>query len=475
MNTVILLILVLLPGMASAESNAPPVQPLALNEVLDAALRAFPGLLSVEQRKQVSEGELQTAQGGFDTLLKSQNRWSIVGLYENNNYDVVIEQPTSFLGATFFGGWRRGTGDYPVYDGKSLTASDGEARVGVNVPLWRNRDIDRRRASLQQAELGKLIANHEYDQALLEVRRQASHRYWDWVLAGVRVRTVQQLLQVAEQRNDGILQRVAAGDIPEFEALDNQRAIIERRERLVAAQRLLEQTAIQLSLYWRDVEGQPQLPTPELLPNDFPNPLPKIQANVDDAIATAISQRPELKRLALQSQQTETELALQENQQNPAVDFQVMGAKDIGYGKDKLNRDELYLGLNVDIPLQQRVAGGRAQVASANLQRLKWDRMGAENRVEAEVKDVLSALDAAQKRVTLSRQQHQAALQLEDGERTRFELGETTLLFVNLREIATGDALLQAADAASSLFKAQADYQATLAIPFVITEGDHHD
>jgi outer membrane protein TolC len=475
MNTVILLILVLLPGMASAESNAPPVQPLALNEVLDAALRAFPGLLSVEQRKQVSEGELQTAQGGFDTLLKSQNRWSVVGLYENNNYDVVIEQPTIFLGATFFGGWRRGTGDYPVYDGKSLTASDGEARVGVNVPLWRNRDIDRRRASLQQAELGKLIANHEYDQALLEVRRQASHRYWDWVLAGVRVRTVQQLLQVAEQRNDGILQRVAAGDIPEFEALDNQRAIIERRERLVAAQRLLEQTAIQLSLYWRDVEGQPQLPTPELLPNDFPNPLPKIQANVDDAIATAISQRPELKRLALQSQQTETELALQENQQNPAVDFQVMGAKDIGYGKDKLNRDELYLGLNVDIPLQQRVAGGRAQVASANLQRLKWDRMGAENRVEAEVKDVLSALDAAQKRVTLSRQQHQAALQLEDGERTRFELGETTLLFVNLREIATGDALLQAADAASSLFKAQADYQATLAIPFVITEGDHHD
>lgn len=476
MSKVILLLLTLLPGMVSAESTA-PIRALSLNEVLDAALRAFPGLLSVEQRKQVSEGELQSAQGGFDTLLKSQNRWSVVGLYENNNYDVVIEQPTSFLGATFFGGWRRGTGDYPVYDGKSLTASDGEARLGVNVPLWRNRDIDRRRASLQQAELGKLIANHEFDQALLEVRRQASHRYWDWVLAGVRVRTVQQLLQVAEQRNDGILQRVAAGDIPEFEALDNQRAIIERRERLVAAQRLLEQSAIQLSLYWRDVEGQPQMPTTELLPNDFPNQEPKIQLSFDEAIAVAISQRPELKRLALQSQQTETELALQENQQNPAVDFQVMGAKDIGYGKDKLNRDELYLGLNVDIPLQQRVAGGRAQVASANLQRLKWDRMGAENRVEAEVKDVLSALNAAQKRVTLSRQQHQAAKQLEDGEKTRFELGETTLLFVNLREIATGDALLQAADAASSLFKAHADYGATLALPLSdhLQEGGEHE
>ena len=471
MNKFIGVLILVLPSLLQAEVVT-PVRPLSLEEVLDAALRAFPGLMAAEQRKQVSAGELQTAEGGFDTLLKSQNRWSVTGLYENNNNDVVIEQPTRLWGTTFFGGWRRGTGDYPIYEGKSLTANDGEARVGVNIPLWRNREIDRRRASLQQAELGQLIANHEYDQTLLEVRRQASHRYWDWVLAGVRLRTVAQLLQVAEQRNEGILQRVAAGDIPEFEALDNQRAIIERRERWVAAQRLLEQSAIQLSLYWRDIEGQPQMPTPELLPSDFPVQEPMLSLNSDQAIAAAFSQRPELKRLALQSQQTETELALQENQQNPGVDLQVMGSKDMGYGKNKLNRDELYVGLNVDIPLQQRVAGGRAQVASANLQRLKWERTGAENRVEAEVKDVFSAMNAARQRVHLSRQQQQAAKQLEDGERMRFELGETTLLFVNLREIATGDASLQVADAAVSLYKAHADFQAVVADPLLIVKGE---
>lgn len=474
MSKFIGVLILVLPSLLQAEVST-PVRPLSLEEVLDAALRAFPGLMAAEQRKQVSAGELQTAEGGFDTLLKSQNRWSVTGLYENNNYDVVIEQPTPLWGTTFFGGWRRGTGDYPVYEGKSLTANDGEARVGVNIPLWRNREIDRRRASLQQAELGQLIANHEYDQTLLEVRRQASHRYWDWVLAGVRLRTVAQLLQVAEQRNEGILQRVAAGDIPEFEALDNQRAIIERRERWVAAQRLLEQSAIQLSLYWRDIEGQPQMPTPELLPSDFPVQEPMLSLNSDQAIAAAFSQRPELKRLALQSQQTETELALQENQQNPGVDLQVMGSKDMGYGKNKLNRDELYVGLNVDIPLQQRVARGWAQVASANLQRLKWERTGAENRVEAEVRDVFSAIYAARQRLTLSRQQQQAAQQLEDGERTRFELGETTLLFVNLREMATGDATLQAAEAAVSLFKSHADFQVIVAEPLVMIQGGNHD
>lgn len=190
----------------------------------------------------------------------------------------------------------------------------------------------------------------------------------------------------------------------------------------------------------------------------------------DQAFSTARTQRPELKRLELQSQQTATELALQENQRNPALDLQVMGAKDIGYSKEKINRDELYVGLNIDIPLQQRVAGGRSQVAAANLQRLKWERTGTEDRIAAEVKDTLSALKAARQRVTLSGQQKQAAQQLEEGERTRFELGETTLLFVNLREIATGDAMLQAAEASTSLFKAHADYQAVLGLPLEITE-----
>lgn len=468
MNKLAILILIALPGLAAAAD----ARPLALNEVVDAALRAFPGLLASEQRKQAAEGELQTATGGFDTVLKSQNRWSVAGLYENRNYDVVVEQPTALWGTTFFGGWRRGTGDYPIYEGKSQTADDGEARLGVNIPLWRNRDIDRRRASLQQAELGQLIAGHEYDQTLLEVRRQASHRYWDWLLAGRRLHTAEHLLHIAEQRNDGILQRVAAGDIPQFEALDNQRAIIERRERRVAAQRLLEQSAIQLSLYWRDADGLPQLPTAELLPNAFPEHEPAIEASMDQALATAHAQRPELKRLQLQSQQSETELALQENQRNPALDLQVIGSQDLGYSKNKINRDELYLGLNVDIPLQQRVAGGRAQTASANLQRLKWERTGTEDRIKAEVQDVFSALNAARQRLALSQQQQRAAEQLEDGERTRFDLGESTLLFVNLREIASGDASLQAAEAANSLFKAHADFQATLALPLDSTPGE---
>ena len=444
---------------------------MKLDDVLVAALRAFPSLLASEQRVRASEAEYKTAEGGFDTLLKSQNRYSIIGLYENQNNDVVIEQPTGLWGATFFGGWRRGVGDYPVYEGKSQTASDGELRVGVNLPLWRNRDIDQRRAKLQQAELGKLIAGHDYDQALLEIRRVSSLRYWDWLLAGKRMRVAERLLKIAENRNDGIRERAAAGDIADFEVLDNQRAILERRERLVAAQRLLEQSAIQLSLYLRDAEGQPSLPGVDVLPNDFPSDEPPLDINLEHALSIAQQQRPELKRLSLQKRQTETEVEYQENQRAPGVDVSVIGAKDIGYGKASLNRDELYLGLNIDIPLQRRVAGGRADKAAADLQRLKWDGQLLADRIGNEIKDALSAIRAARKRVELSRQQLLAAQQLEEGEQQRFDLGATTLLFVNLREIAHGDAAITLAQAQANLFKAHADYQAALGSPIEIVDS----
>ncbi|WP_087142090.1 TolC family protein [Crenothrix polyspora] len=172
-----LLLFLLFPAALYAETKS-----LILDDVLSTAEKSFPALLAAEQRRIATEGDYISAQGAFDTTVKSQNRWSVIGLYENQNYDVSVEQPTPYWGATFFGGWRRGTGDYPVYDGKNITATDGEFRAGVNVPLWRNREIDRRRAGLKQAELAQLIAGHDVDQALLDIRRQAAYRYWDWVL-----------------------------------------------------------------------------------------------------------------------------------------------------------------------------------------------------------------------------------------------------------------------------------------------------
>ena len=108
-----------------------------------------------------------------------------------------------------------------------------------------------------------------------------------------------------------------------------------------------------------------------------------------DIIQTAQAQRPELQRVGVQRQQTESKLDLQNNQKAPSVDLTVVGAQDIGQGKDSLNRNELYLGLNIDIPLQRRVVSGRTQAAAANILRLKWERNLLEGRIVAKAANSL--------------------------------------------------------------------------------------
>ena len=439
---------------------------LTLDTVIQSALESFPSVIAAARRKDMAEGERLAAEGGFDTSVKLFNRNDVVGIYQNQILDVGIEQPTPYWGSTFFGGYRLGTGKFAIYDAKATTAEGGEFRAGVTVPLWRNRTIDRRRASLAQAELTQLIAHHEYDTVLLELQRVAAQRYWDWVLAGRRLAAARDLLRIAESRDAALRARIASGDLPPIDATDNQRAILERSERVVAADRLLQQTAIQLSMYLRTPDGEPQLPSPEDLPDDFPEPRLPERLELRAAVDEALGRRPEIRRLEQQRKNAEIDRDLAHNQRQPAIDLTVSGAQDVGVDPltqyYEINRSQVFVGVSVDLPVQQRVASGKIASAEANLERIRADAKLLDDRITAEVKDALSALQAARQRLEIARKHRETAIAMEEGERTRFELGDSNLMFVNQRELASGDAAILLADAYNSFHKSLADYRYAL-------------
>ena len=459
----------------SSDFDARSKSYLRLDEVIHSALQSFPAVLAASKRREMATGEKLAAEGGFDTIIKMYSRSSLAGQYQNENVDVGFEQPIEYWGATFFGGYRRGVGKYPVYEGKSETATDGEVRAGVLIPLWRNREIDRRRANLAQADLNQLIAGHEYDQQLLELERQATYRYWDWVLAGRRVGIARQLLQVAKARNEGLRDRIRLGDLPAIDATENQRAVVEREERLVAAERALEQAAIQLSLFLRTPEGETLLPSPEDLPQGFPKAKEHHHRSLEELIEDALLKRPEIKRIETQIRHAQVESQLVQNQRMPAVDLTISGAQDFGISQSNLvNRSEFYAGVIIDMPVQQRVAEGKGIAAEANLSRLTADRQLAEDRVRNEIRDSVSAIKAAFKRISLADQQRTLARQLEEGEKTKYGLGESNLMLVNLRELATGDASMTYADALNSYHRALADFRFSSGEFTHLSEDTHH-
>jgi outer membrane protein TolC len=454
------------PGLARAEASAEPApEPLSLEAVLASVERHYPVIEAARRDVDAAGAELLAAEGGFDPTLRARAVRTPLGGYPSTRLEGSVEQPTPLWGANLFAGWRYGGGEFPTYAEQYETNALGEVRAGVSVPLWRNGPIDRRRANIARAELGTDAAGHALTQSRLESARTATQRYWDWVAAGRRHAIALSLRQLAAERDAQLAERVRTGDLAAYEQVDNQRALVQREGQVVAAERLLQQSAIELSLFLRDAEGEPVVPGPALLPPLFPEPVPAEQLVGPVELESVLARRPDVRRLEASRAQQKVEARLASNQRAPAVDVTVAASKDLGAGDPKRGKPELEVGLVLELPTLNRGASGRARQAEAGVARLDAQLRLQRDRVRVEVRDALSALEAARQRVEVARRELRLARELEQAERARFALGESTLLFVNLREQATAEAAVREVDALGDYHRAVASLRAATVLP----------
>lgn len=436
-------------GVVSSSARADEAAengPLRVDEVLRSVDKTHPSVVASRRELDVARGERTSADGGFDTSFRTRAAGTPLGYYRSFRVDSFVEQPTSLWGATVFGGYRLGRGDVADYDGKLLTNELGEARAGVVVPILRNGPIDRRRASRARGEQGEVGAEAGVKAATLDMKRIASLRYWEWTAAGARLVIARQLLDIALKRDAQISARVERGDLPPIERAENARAILQRQSQKVAQERAFQQAAIELSQYLRSASGVPIVPGEERLAT-LTEPTSWPVDGYDAAMNKAIARRPDLARLGVQKAQAKIEAELAENQKLPALDVQLSASKDFGNGLASRRPVELEAQVLLDVPIQNRVAKGRSDAARALVSRISEQERGAKDRIGADVRDAMSAMDLARARLGIARNEVDVAESLEKAEWSRFNAGDSTLLVVNLREQATFDARLREVDA----------------------------
>lgn len=447
-------------GTARAQQ---PTEPLSHEALLSTVERTFPLLKAAELEEAIAGADVLSAEGGFDVSWKTRATLTPIGYYDNYRVESTLEKPTAIWGATGFVGYRLGSGKFPVYYGNQETLDYGELRAGVSVPLWRNGPIDRRRSSLEKADLGRGVAKLGVAQQRIDYRRAASIRYWAWVAAGRRLAVAESLLAIAEGRDDGLAERVARGDLPNIERVDNLRALEQRRAQLAIARRGLEQASLELSLYLRDAKGNRQVPERSRLPKDFPEIAGDASIGLPEDFVAARTNRPEVQRLDLLTKQNEVELRYAKNQMALGLDLQLVGSQDFGPQNPKrpdLHKPVFEVSLLLDVPLQTRAMQGRADASAATLRRLSFQRSFFTDRIDTDVRDAHSALRAAKERLDATRREVTLAKDLEESERLRFQQGDSHLLIVNIREQQTAEAQLREVDAVLDWYRAQADLRA---------------
>jgi outer membrane protein TolC len=256
-----------------------------------------------------------------------------------------------------------------------------------------------------------------------------------------------QNLAVAEARAVQIEGQAKAGKVALLDAVEINQEVQRRREAAIAAQRTVEYEQYKLSLFlWEN--GEPVTPRPEWAPEfTGETPLPT-EEEITAAKVSAKEDRPEVRDLYIQAKMNNIDVKLAKNYLLPKFDLkggQMEAGSDWNLG----------VGYRVEswfkMPLFQREGRGKVMYAEADQQQLVLNQLYAEQQVSIDVDNWVSAIVRARERVRAAAEAYRLAKTLEEGERTRFHMGATSILFVNKRE-------RNAVEAAYELYRAQYDY-----------------
>lgn len=448
--------------------------PLLLAEVLASVDRTYPLLIAVRQELELASGDLLAAQGQFDSRFFARSEASPTGYYDRYTGDLGIEQPTRLWGSRLWAGYRVGRGDFPAELGGVKTNAGGEVRAGLEIPLLKDGSIDAARTNLRASEIRRRSAEPRIELRRLEIVRQASEAYWNWIAMGLNVDVERHLLRAAENRRSQLEGRAARGAIAQIQVVDNERLIVDREIRLLGAERDVREAAVTLGLFWRDENGAMRIPDHDRLPRDFPDESAWNEARVPADIEHASQHHPILRDLAFRRELLLANLSLNRNALLPDLRVGVEGSQDVGrssagidsigsFSSNPKDDTEVKATMRIEAPALLRSARGRVASNRAELIRLEQETRYARDAIEAEIRRAMAALQAAFDQSRLARRNYELAARLQSGEERKFELGSSNLIDVNIREIQTADAARALVFAQAAYFRSLARYEAAIA------------
>ena len=504
-------------------------QPLTLNEAIRRALENNNDIEMARTDVQIAEQGLRAAEGVYDPSIgvtPTFTRNSTTGQGATNDFTVNSD---------FSQNIRIGGGNYRVFynnfrtenrfsqaqvsSGASLGGGGNSAlfssALGVSFtqPLWRNREIDanRRLIKIQRKRLEQSDA--DFRQRTIEIIAQVQRSYWDLVFALRNQQNTVENLNLTKENLRRVEAQITAGTAAPLaraevatELANRESEVLQAAERVTNAENTLKQ------LLLKDPEA-PEWKT-QLLPTDEPS-FDQTPVKLEDALAEAKSNRPELRRLNLQREINDIDIRYYKDQTRPRIDLngtvsleglaqsvgqtdpnltvpQFTGNEEIlrqrlnallppnqqipnpnisipstpgylvgGYNQATLNlfrsdAPNFSVGVTIQIPVGNRTA--KANLATAKIQqtRLEAQTRDQEQAVIAEVRNSVQAVETARQRIQSARTARENAEVQLRGEQKLFEVGRSTTFLLFQRENAL-------ARARNEEIRAQTDYNKALA------------
>lgn len=449
------------PATAAEPPNKrelPPI-PLSVDEIHAWIDRTHPLLKGAGTEKVMARGKMLKALGAFEPTVV--NDTELERFISSSNPDKGTQTAgfnDTFLearhpwGFRYSAGVRQAIGDAKIPD---LSFNNGNQQVllGGFFPLLRGLMINPESAEMQRSELADPRADVRVAQTRQDLFLAAATQFWDWVAAVKFLEVQRRAVGIADDRFRQVEGRAKAGAVAPLDVVEANQEVQRRREVAIAAQRFVEQEQLKLSMFlWESnapvlppLERAPEFPAQMLVPTAETIKAHKLQAKSD---------RPEIKEIDIEAKLNNIDLELAKNSLLPSLDAEAAPARQpekfvLGLG--------YRFGLELRMPILQKRSRGEVLEAQGKADRFVLTQKFREQQVVVDVDNALSAIERAKERIAAAVESLRLAKTLEEGERFRFSLGATSVLFVNLRE-------RNSVDSEGQVIRAKADYQKALAL-----------
>lgn len=486
---------------ADAKSSSPlnrvgtdpaQIQSLSLNDAIRKALENNNSIEIARDDVRFAETQLRSLLGVYEPTL------TITPTYNNN----VQPQPTTLGGADLSGVTRTnsftvdssfnkliktGGGNYSAFFNNSRNSTSStfsqfnptfNTNLGIQYtqPLLRNRGIDstRRQIKIQRKRLEQSDA--DFRRQTIDIISQVQRAYWDLVFALRDQQNRTANLNLSKENLKRVEASIAAGKSAPLERAEVATELANRESDVLVA---TQQVSISENTLKTLLIKEPTSPewNQTWMPTDTPV-FSTDSINVEDAIKDAVGNRPELRRLRLQSEINTIDISFYKNQLKPRIDlntsFTLIGLAGTSRGASgtippqfiggyfqslgnlfKTDTRQFSIGATIELPFWNKSA--RADLAGAEIQKqqIQAQSRSQEQTIIAEVRNAVQAVETARQRVLSARRAREnAEIQL-NGERKLYDSGRSTTFLLFQRENAL-------ANARNSEIRAETDYNKAL-------------
>lgn len=412
--------------MASTEAKV-----LTKQMVIKQVKTHFPEILIQHEKIHQAYQKITSARGEFDPAIKGQFNSTPTGGYQNNYYKGSLIQPIENTGNVFTAGYRIGRGDWPIYYQDYLTNSYGDTFVGLNIPLLRDRLIDKTRQNI----LNKLILAKS-EELLLSIKKneviaKAIQCYYEWLKYSYRLKVANNLLTIAKARQSAISKQVAVGDIGQINLIENKRLIMQRKSVLTTEQQKYISAKNKLQFY---IGNTINLNTKGAWqPPQLTRKLAKYSEH-DLNFNSIKKKQPYLKYLETNIEKSKIAIMQAKNEMKPSLNLNVLLDKQHGKGNNKLSETSLNIGLKYQLPLRLRKAQGQVAEHQSIIREYRFQQLLFTRKLKLTFSNIKNDIKAFSQMYYLRSQEVKYATQLERAERQKFSAGDSSLFLVNQRE-----------------------------------------